>query len=51
MFILLETLFIAYEGTSALSGLREAYGAVWTLLSLPSGERALSPETYRTPSC
>ena len=28
MFILLGTDFIAYEGTSALSGLYEAYGAV-----------------------
>jgi cytochrome c biogenesis protein CcdA len=28
MFILLGTVFIAYEGTSALSGLYEAYGAV-----------------------
>jgi hypothetical protein len=27
MFILLGTLFIAYEGTSALSGLYESYGA------------------------
>jgi hypothetical protein len=27
MFVLLGVLFIAYEGTSALSGLYEAYGA------------------------
>jgi multisubunit Na+/H+ antiporter MnhC subunit len=28
MFVLLGVVFIAYEGTSALSGLYEAYGAV-----------------------
>lgn len=50
MFILLGTLFIAYEGASALPGLREAYGAV-DLAFTTSGERPLSSETYRTPSC